>query len=137
MHPHPEADYSSRIATAGIPVAFSPDSERLACCVYIKGRAPFIQILSVDKGSHPVDVVVGTPMKIMEMIRGRGWDRKEGGADDEAVDPKSLRRGRDKMTGYGRWRSKPELGLENIEWVVVDEADVLLGMSPASIRHPR
>jgi len=29
------------------------------------------------------------------------------------------------MVGFGKWRSKPELGLANIEWVVVDEADVL------------
>ena len=31
------------------------------------------------------------------------------------------------MVGVGKWKSKPELGLANIEWVVVDEADVLFG----------
>ncbi|KAJ7593598.1 P-loop containing nucleoside triphosphate hydrolase protein [Mycena floridula] len=65
--------------------------------------------------SFPVDVVVGTPMKVMEMVRGRGWDRK-------------LRCGRDvgKMPGPGKWTTgKPEMGLGNVEWVVVDEADVL------------
>lgn len=84
---------------------------------------------AVQKGAQPVDVLVGTPMKVMEMIRGRGWDRREMTEEDAALDAKSLRRGRDKMIGFGKWRSKPELGLENVEWVVVDEADVLLGMS--------
>ncbi|PIL22875.1 hypothetical protein GSI_15571 [Ganoderma sinense ZZ0214-1] len=35
-----------------VSIAFSPDSERLACCGHIKGRTPFVQILSVDKGSR-------------------------------------------------------------------------------------
>lgn len=82
--------------------------------------------VSISKDSHPVDVLVGTPMKVMEMLRGRGWDRREM-AEGEVFDPKSVRRGRDKVVGHGRWRSKPELGLENVEWVVIDEADVLLG----------
>ena len=90
----------------------------------------------VSKSSHPVDILVGTPMKVLEMIHGRGWDRKEmeeegdkevqaGVEGEEAA--KKPRRGRDKMVGFGKWRSKPELGLANIEWVVVDEADVLFG----------
>ncbi|KAG6819866.1 hypothetical protein H0H93_007851 [Arthromyces matolae] len=84
----------------------------------------------VRKSSRfPVDVLVGTPMKLLEMIRGRGWDRKEVveediEEDDEKSGPKP-RRGRDKMVGFGKWRSKPEIGLANVEWVVVDEADVL------------
>ncbi|KAJ2935849.1 hypothetical protein H1R20_g1245, partial [Candolleomyces eurysporus] len=81
---------------------------------------------AVHEHTHPVDVLVGTPMKIMEMIRGRGWDRREMTEEDATLDPKTLRRGRDKMVGVGKWRSKPELGLENVQWVVVDEADVLL-----------
>ncbi|KAF5392843.1 hypothetical protein D9757_001040 [Collybiopsis confluens] len=50
---------------------------------------------------RPVDVMVGTPMKLLEMVFGRGWDREDG------------RKGR------------PEMGLDQVEWVVVDEADVL------------
>ena len=70
------------------------------------------------KARIPVDLVVGTPMKLLEMVRGRGWDRQEGedGSDDTEV---------------GRWRrvpGKPEMGLANVEWVVVDEADVLFGV---------
>jgi len=90
----------------------------------------------VAKSTHPVDILVGTPMKILEMVHGRGWDRKEvedeadeevhtGAEEEEAA--KKPRRGRDKMVGFGKWRSKPELGLANVEWVVVDEADVLFG----------
>ena len=90
----------------------------------------------ITKSSHPVDILVGTPMKVLEMVHGRGWDRIEGEeeadkelqADVEGEKPvKKPRRGRDKMVGFGKWRSKPELGLANIEWVVVDEADVLFG----------
>lgn len=87
----------------------------------------------VDKSSHPVDILVGTPMKVLEMVHGRGWD-KIGAEEEEAQSgvegeeaAKKPRRGRDKMVGFGKWRSKPELGLANIEWVVVDEADVLFG----------
>ena len=89
----------------------------------------------VTKSSHPVDILVGTPMKVLEMVHGRGWDRKEGEEEsdkeqagvEEGEAAKKPRRGRDKMVGFGKWRSKPELGLANIEWVVVDEADVLFG----------
>ncbi|KAG6812233.1 hypothetical protein H0H92_003773 [Tricholoma furcatifolium] len=81
-----------------------------------------------ERSGFPVDVVVGTPMKLLEMVRGRGWDRRE--AEDESdqkadEEEMKLRRGRDKMPGFGKWRSKPEMGLANVEWVVVDEADVL------------
>ncbi|KAF8797685.1 P-loop containing nucleoside triphosphate hydrolase protein [Phlegmacium glaucopus] len=88
----------------------------------------------VARSSHPVDILVGTPMKVLEMVHGRGWDRKEMEDDgDEEIQAgeekeeatKKPRRGRDKMVGVGKWRSKPELGLANVEWVVVDEADVL------------
>jgi ATP-dependent RNA helicase MRH4 len=86
----------------------------------------------VSKSSHPVDILVGTPMKVLEMVHGRGWDRIEEGEEGDmelqaGVEVKKPRRGRDKMVGVGKWRSKPELGLANIEWVVVDEADVLFG----------
>ncbi|KAF8172503.1 P-loop containing nucleoside triphosphate hydrolase protein, partial [Pholiota molesta] len=87
---------------------------------------------------HPVGVVVGTPMKLLEMVRGRGWDRieeeeaerareeeDEDDVDEEGRPRVKPRRGRDKMVHYGTWRAKPELGLANVEWVVVDEADVL------------
>ena len=83
----------------------------------------------VKKDKFPVDVVVGTPMKLMEMVRGRGWDRKEGEEEEnEEEGGRTLRRGRDKMVGFGKWRSKPEMGLANVEWVIVDEADVLFGV---------
>ena len=83
--------------------------------------------LDLKREKFPVDVVVGTPMKLLEMVRGRGWDRKDD-ADLEEDDVKTkLRRGRDKMVGFGKWKNPPELGLANVEWVIVDEADVLFG----------
>lgn len=79
--------------------------------------------------TFPVDLVVGTPMKLLEMVRGRGWDRLEGQPEENNVSDPDVkpRRGRDKMVGVGKWRSRPEMGLANVEWVIVDEADVLFG----------
>ena len=83
----------------------------------------------VSRSGFPVDLVVGTPMKLLEMVRGRGWDRRELPNEDEhdSEAANKLRRGRDKMFGVGQWKSKPEMGLANVEWVIVDEADVLFG----------
>lgn len=98
---------------------------------------------------HAVDVMVGTPMKLMEMARGRGWDRPttDRGVGEidaaaaakareelEAASGRKLRRGRDKIPGVGQWtRSIPEMGLANVQWVIVDEADVLLGTSQMAL----
>ncbi|KAJ7198815.1 P-loop containing nucleoside triphosphate hydrolase protein [Mycena pura] len=98
--------------------------------------------MDIYANAIPVDVVVGTPMKLMEMVRGRGWEREVGfgggiaAAEKRAVsedDPdhkenapdRKLRRGRDSLPGVGKWRSSAEMGLSEIEWVIVDEADVL------------
>ncbi|KAH7922868.1 P-loop containing nucleoside triphosphate hydrolase protein [Leucogyrophana mollusca] len=80
--------------------------------------------------SRPVDILVGTPMKVLEMARGRGWnweerDRKRRLAEDpkalEETDPET-----DKVAPARRyWVDEPEMSLAGIEWVVVDEADVL------------
>ncbi|KAI0364900.1 P-loop containing nucleoside triphosphate hydrolase protein [Pilatotrama ljubarskyi] len=65
--------------------------------------------------NRPVDLLVGTPSKVLELTRGRGWDYEQ------------------KMEEKGEeWRPRrkftvgePEMGLADIEWVVVDETDVL------------
>ncbi|TFK86167.1 P-loop containing nucleoside triphosphate hydrolase protein, partial [Polyporus arcularius HHB13444] len=57
---------------------------------------------------HEVDIVVGTPSKVLELMRGRGWDK----------DP-------DEQTRRKINVGEPQMGLGDIEWVVVDEADVL------------
>ncbi len=62
---------------------------------------------------HAVDVLVGTPSKLLEMARGNGWD-KEFAEGEEA-------RRRNWVVG------RPEVSLSDVEWVVVDEADVLFG----------
>ena len=61
--------------------------------------------------AHGVDIVVGTPSKVLELIRGRGWDH----------DPEEQPR---RKVNLG----EPQMGLADVEWVVVDEADVLFGM---------
>ncbi|TFY56618.1 hypothetical protein EVJ58_g7524 [Rhodofomes roseus] len=73
------------------------------------------------KITRPVDVVVGTPSKILELVKGRSWDREQPNIEDtwdkNAPKPRAFTVG------------KPEMGLDRIEWVVVDEADVLFGAS--------
>ncbi|KZT24293.1 P-loop containing nucleoside triphosphate hydrolase protein [Neolentinus lepideus HHB14362 ss-1] len=61
----------------------------------------------MNAGNRDTDVLVSTPMKLLEMLRGRYW---------QGDDPRSAR-----MTTP----KKPEVGFERVEWVVVDEADVL------------
>lgn len=73
--------------------------------------------VELRKASIPLDIVVGTPMKLLEMVRGRGWNRPE---VEDAIEDMNVNRWR-RQTG------KPEMGLANIEWVVVDEADILFG----------
>jgi ATP-dependent RNA helicase MRH4 len=93
----------------------------------VRKSAGSAEELDAKAEKFPVDVVVGTPMKLLEMVRGRGWDRIDADVAEDDADTK-LRRGRDKMVGYGRWRNPPEMGLANLEWVIVDEADVLFGL---------
>jgi ATP-dependent RNA helicase MRH4 len=106
------------------------------------------QVTEADLGApaFPVDIIVGTPMKLMEMVRGRGWEKavEFGGGPaaafeleqrEQALDPSEndqergpkRRRGRDSLpgSGVGKWRSSPEMGLSEVEWVIIDEADVL------------
>jgi ATP-dependent RNA helicase MRH4, mitochondrial len=74
--------------------------------------------------SYALDVLVGTPSKLLSMARGSGWD-KEFAEDEEA---------RRKKWVVGR----PEVALSEVEWVIVDEADVLFGAysSKLSIEPP-
>ena len=64
----------------------------------------------------------------MEMVRSQGWDRKEGQKYENEDEGGALRRGRTKMVGFGKWRIKPETGLVNVEWIVIDEPDVFFGV---------
>ncbi|KAH9165693.1 P-loop containing nucleoside triphosphate hydrolase protein [Lactarius sanguifluus] len=60
---------------------------------------------------HTVDVLVGTPSKLLEMVRGNGWNKEFAEGEEER------RR---------KWVvDRPEVSLSDVEWVVVDEADVL------------
>jgi ATP-dependent RNA helicase MRH4, mitochondrial len=67
--------------------------------------------------SHALDVLVGTPSKLLGMARGSGWD-KEFAESEETLQKK--------------WHvGRPEITLSEIEWVIVDEADVLFGACSA------
>lgn len=37
----------------------------------------------VSKSSHPINLVVGTLMKLLEMVRGRHWDMEEEEVESE------------------------------------------------------
>ncbi|KAG1725187.1 P-loop containing nucleoside triphosphate hydrolase protein [Suillus lakei] len=87
-----------------------------------------------SRGSRPVDLLVGTPMKVLEMERGRGWNWEER-ARERAIRIGKVKSGeredvKDEDGGNKElprefWVDEPEMGLENVQWVVVDEADVL------------
>ena len=74
--------------------------------------------------SRPVDVFVGTPNKLLEMARGRKWDRIKDETDKELAAELSGSRRETPSRSL-----EPEMGLQNISWVVVDEADILFGNS--------
>ncbi|KAI0074790.1 P-loop containing nucleoside triphosphate hydrolase protein [Panus rudis PR-1116 ss-1] len=77
-------------------------------------------ISPVGSSARPVDVLVGTPTRVLEMVRGRGWDRERTEPEEPLPFDKSSRNKPKRFIP-----PTPELGLENVEWVVVDEADVL------------
>ncbi|KAG1718413.1 P-loop containing nucleoside triphosphate hydrolase protein [Suillus lakei] len=97
------------------------------------GDSEFV-ISKSSRGSRPVDLLVGTPMKLLEMERGRGWNWEEraqaramriGKAESEEHEDVKDEGGGNKEPPREFWVDEPEMGLENVQWVVVDEADVL------------
>lgn len=71
--------------------------------------------------SRPVDLLVGTPNKLLEMTRGRGWNRNRDETDEQLFE----------LHNEPSFKSpEPEMGLQNVEWVVIDEADILFGIYP-------
>jgi ATP-dependent RNA helicase MRH4, mitochondrial len=89
-----------------------------------------------SRGSRPVDLLVGTPMKLLEMERGRGWNWEErareqamriGKVKSEEHEDLKGEDGGNKEPPREFWVDEPEMGLENVYWVVVDEADILFG----------
>ena len=79
--------------------------------------------------SRPVDVLVGTPNKLLEMARGRKRDRVKDETDKQLAAELSGSRRETASKG-----PEPDMGLQNVEWVIVDEADILFGNSPSSFR---
>jgi ATP-dependent RNA helicase MRH4 len=73
-------------------------------------------------------------MKLLEMERGRGWNWEErareramriGKVKSEEHEDIKGEDGGNKESPREFWVDEPEMGLENVQWVVVDEADVL------------
>ncbi|KAG2742784.1 P-loop containing nucleoside triphosphate hydrolase protein [Suillus brevipes Sb2] len=99
----------------------------------VASDAEFV-ISKSSRGSRPVDLLVGTPMKLLEMERGRGWNWEErareramriGKVKSEEHEDIKGENGGNKEPPREFWVDEPEMGLENVQWVVVDEADVL------------
>ncbi|OAX38102.1 P-loop containing nucleoside triphosphate hydrolase protein [Rhizopogon vinicolor AM-OR11-026] len=100
-------------------------------------RAPNDAEFVISKSSRmsrPVDLLVGTPMKLLEMERGKGWNWEErareramkiGKGKTEEHDDVGEDDGGNKEPAREFWIDEPEMGLQNVEWVVVDEADIL------------
>ncbi|KAK7457245.1 RNA helicase, variant 2 [Stygiomarasmius scandens] len=111
--PTRSTEASKRGTSREMKMAF--DDESGATEMDIKPAAPT---------TRQADIFVGTPTKILEMVKGRGWDRTEDDIEDQDLSLEEKERRRWKL-GLGRWKAEPEMGLANVEWVVVDEADVL------------
>ncbi|KAG0700309.1 P-loop containing nucleoside triphosphate hydrolase protein [Suillus ampliporus] len=104
-----------------------------------EARAPSDAEFVISKSSHgsrPVDLLVGTPTKILEMERGRGWNWEERAQEREramrigkakAKEREDVKKedGANKEPPQEFWIDEPKMGLENVQWVVVDEADIL------------
>jgi ATP-dependent RNA helicase MRH4 len=97
----------------------------------IRGGESETREFDMQRGTktRPVDVVVGTPMKVLEMTRGRGWDQEPSGRVQHELDFNEKGR---KIRSQNVRKGEPEMGLTNVEWVIVDEADVLFGEQPPS-----
>ncbi|KIJ19199.1 hypothetical protein PAXINDRAFT_109762 [Paxillus involutus ATCC 200175] len=94
------------------------------------GESGEMTIGSGRRPSHETDLLVGTPMKLLELERGRGWNWEQRAREralrisaKNAEDPDTTQEHSDPVRKF--WVDEPEMGLENVEWVIVDEADVL------------
>jgi ATP-dependent RNA helicase MRH4 len=102
------------------------------------GESGEMTIGSGRRPSHETDLLVGTPMKLLELERGRGWNWEQRAREralrisaKNAEDPDTTQEHSDPVRKF--WVDEPEMGLENVEWVIVDEADVLFGTSCTSL----
>lgn len=80
---------------------------------------------SGGRSSHGVDVLVGTPMKLLELEKGKGWNWEQR-AHEKAS--RAWSKKTDDTSARKFWVDEPAMGLESVEWVIIDEADILFGM---------
>jgi len=65
-----------------------------------------------SKAYRGLDVLVGTPAKLLRMVHGRGWEKEPVGSEKVRQRKK-------------RYMGRRDVRLSEVEWVIVDEADVL------------
>ena len=95
-------DANARVSAAKMALAFEGDDA--------EGE---FEVRPGNGTNHTLDVLVGTPPTVLGMVRGGRWDK-------ESVKNVEKRQKRLPV-------DRPEVNLSEIEWVVVDEADVLFG----------
>lgn len=78
-------------------------------------------------GGRPLDALVGTPSKILSLSGGVELE-------DRSVIPGSLRTWEETENGRTIGAPRTRMSLDRVEWVVVDEADVLFGTSYQELR---
>ena len=72
------------------------------------------EVCSQSRAGHAVDVLVHTPSKLLEMAWGSGWDKEFAKGKEDRQQ---------------KWVvGQPQVDLCNVEWVVVNEADILFSM---------
>ncbi|EIW82576.1 P-loop containing nucleoside triphosphate hydrolase protein [Coniophora puteana RWD-64-598 SS2] len=119
---------ASKMARDFDGVVFDSDPAAAAAAAAAAGAAPESEAEVRRQGSQqarPVDVFVGTPAKMLELSRGRGWNWEERDQKKRAERGLVEEDGEEGATQRKYYAEKPEVGLKNVEWVVVDEADVL------------
>ena len=104
--------------------------------VFDNNDAGDIVVGSSGRSFHEVDVLVGTPMKLLELEKGKGWNWEQR-AREKALKVGS-KKTEDPQNSRERtfWVDEPEMCLEKVEWVIVDEADILFGMLDISFTVP-
>jgi ATP-dependent RNA helicase MRH4 len=83
--------------------------------------------------SRPVDVLVGTPNKLLEMATGKRWNHRQDEPDKQEPEKyESDKQLAAELSGSRNETSfrgpEPAMGLQNVEWVIIDEADILFGI---------
>lgn len=78
---------------------------------------------------RPVDVMVGTPSRLADLAGVAFEKPKRSGKDAERDSKTEAKDMKDRRRDSSVARTTPIVRLDSVEWIVVDEADVLFGVS--------